>query len=304
MAIRTGISSWADRSLVASGFYPKGTKPEARLSYYASQFSLVENDSAYYALPPIDQAEAWAVRTPPHFTINVKAFALLTGHYSEPARLPEDLRRALPEPVQQKPRIYANDLDSLGMSEVARRFCDSIAPLRRHDRLGLVLFQYPVWFAWSHDHETILENLHRVVPDARLAVEFRNRTWMSDRHRDRTIALLRSNQLVYTCVDEPQGYSSSVPPIAEATSDVALIRFHGRSGARWNQSHTSASERFQYLYTMSELSEWVPKVRDLADRAREVHVIMNNCYQDYAIVNARQMRTLLDASHPQASHCG
>jgi hypothetical protein len=42
-------------------------------------------------------------------------------------------------------------------------------------------------------------------------------------------------------------------------------------------------------------------VLSLAERTAEVHVIMNNCYLDYAVVNARQMRALLDRAE---SHAG
>ena len=37
-------------------------------------------DSAYYALPAEQTAEAWAERTPARFTFNVKAFSLFTQH--------------------------------------------------------------------------------------------------------------------------------------------------------------------------------------------------------------------------------
>ena len=55
----------------------------------------------------------------------------------------------------------------------------------------------------------------------------------------------------------------------------------------------AASDRFNYLYDEAELSEWVPKVRGLAEQARAVHVLFNNNYQDVGIRNARQMTLLL-----------
>jgi uncharacterized protein YecE (DUF72 family) len=46
----------------------------------------------------------------------------------------------------------------------------------------------------------------------------------------------------------------------------------------------------------------VPKVQHLAEGAREVHVLMNNCYSDYAVTNARQLMDLLgSADLPVAS---
>jgi uncharacterized protein YecE (DUF72 family) len=53
------------------------------------------------------------------------------------------------------------------------------------------------------------------------------------------------------------------------------------------------SERFRYHYQEQELQEWVPKVQHLAEGARNVHVLQNNCYSDYAVTNARQFMDLL-----------
>jgi uncharacterized protein YecE (DUF72 family) len=49
----------------------------------------------------------------------------------------------------------------------------------------------------------------------------------------------------------------------------------------------------RYLYSEDELREWVGPVRALADEAERVHVLMNNCYRDYAVRNARQLAALL-----------
>jgi uncharacterized protein YecE (DUF72 family) len=294
--IRVGISAWADKTLIASGFYPKHHRdPASRLAFYASRFSLVENDAPYYALPTRERMQTWADRTPPGFTMNVKAFALLTQHYTDPRRLPPELRRALPEELQDKPRVYPKDLDPFLLAEIAMRFRDALAPLRKSGRLGLVLFQYPVWVPAGRETRALIASARGLLPDDRVAIEFRNATWMSEDARDETLAFLRDNELVYTCVDEPQGFPSSVPPVAAATADVALVRMHGRNRARWDKALQSARERFDYRYSVAELEEWVPRVRELSRRARTVHVIMNNCFSDHAVVNATQLAALLEA---------
>jgi uncharacterized protein YecE (DUF72 family) len=56
----------------------------------------------------------------------------------------------------------------------------------------------------------------------------------------------------------------------------------------------TAADRFKYDYSQSELEEWTPRIEQLAAQARETHVIMNNCYRDYAVKSARQMASLLD----------
>ncbi|MFB9128943.1 DUF72 domain-containing protein [Paraburkholderia dipogonis] len=78
MDIRCGTAGWTDKTLIAcKRFYPRGSSSaEARLRFYASQFPLVEVDSAYYAMPSASNAQLWFERTPEGFTFNFKAFRL------------------------------------------------------------------------------------------------------------------------------------------------------------------------------------------------------------------------------------
>jgi uncharacterized protein YecE (DUF72 family) len=295
-ATKVGISSWTERTLIESGWYPPGTSTaEARLRYYASVFPLVEVDSPYYAIPSEHQAAVWVDRTPPTFTINVKAHALMTGHYTDPRRLPPDLRDELPEDLRSKIRLYPKDLPAGMLDEVSRRFCAALAPLRNSGKLGVVLLQYPVWFPFSFAGADQLAATRERLVGWPLAVEFRNATWLSDRHRAQTLQLLREHDLAYTCVDEPQGFPSSVPPVVAVTADVAVVRFHGRNAATWDRSMHSAAARLDYRYSLAELQGWVPALHALATEAREVHAVMNNCHRDYAVQNAAELSELLAA---------
>jgi uncharacterized protein YecE (DUF72 family) len=131
------------------------------------------------------------------------------------------------------------------------------------------------------------------LPQYRLAVEFRHNSWVNEKNRQRTMDFLRQNDLPFVCVDEPQGFQSSVPPIVEATSDIGLIRFHGRNREMWEKKGISVAERFNYLYSENELREWVPRIKELAAKTRQLHVLFNNCYADKAVVNARQIGFML-----------
>ena len=72
------------------------------------------------------------------------------------------------------------------------------------------------------------------------------------------------------------------------------MRFHGRNCEMWERKGVSVTERFNYLYSQEELEEWVPRIKELASRTRQLHVLFNNCYQDKAVVNAQQVRLMLD----------
>jgi uncharacterized protein YecE (DUF72 family) len=163
--IKTGATTWADRSLLASGWYPREVRSaEARLRYYAAHFPLVENDAAYWAVPEAGQVEVWVERTPADFTMNVKAHALMTGHYTDPKRLPKDVRDSLPPALLQRPRVYPRDLGQERMRDLRRRFWEALQPLYRAGKLGVVLFQFPVWFPISRENQEHLAHLRRRQP--------------------------------------------------------------------------------------------------------------------------------------------
>ena len=294
-AIKTGVCGWTDSTLLASGWYPAEVDdPESRLRYYAARFPLVENDATYYAPPAERQAELWASRTPRGFTMNVKAFAPFTLHHTDPLRLPKDLRESLTDEARAKRRAYAKDLGPEVLDELAARFGSALRPLRQVGKLGALLFQFPPWFAISRENkEHLMMKVKEWFPLDRIAVEFRNATWMSGRNREETLRFLAENSFAYVTVDEPQGFASSVPPVAAATTGLAMVRFHGRNAETWRKATQTAAERFKYKYTEEELADWVPRIKSLAGDADEVHVLMNNCYADYAVTNAQQMARML-----------
>ena len=117
---------------------------------------------------------------------------------------------------------------------------------------------------------------------------------MNEKNRERTFSFLRENNLPFVCVDEPQGFKSSVPPLAQTTSDIALVRFHGRNRSTWEKQGITTAERFNYLYQENELREWVPRIKYLAEKTQQCHVLFNNCHEDKAVSNARQIKLMLD----------
>ena len=128
----------------------------------------------------------------------------------------------------------------------------------------------------------------------KVAVEFRNGSWLNEKNRDRTLGFLSERSIPFVMVDEPQGFKSSVPPeVAVTSSDLALVRFHGRNAATWEAKNITPAERFRYLYSRDELAEWVPKIREVASEAKEVHLMFNNCYANYGTTNAREIASLL-----------
>ncbi|QSB16926.1 DUF72 domain-containing protein [Natronosporangium hydrolyticum] len=285
--IKVGTASWTDRTLLASGWYPDDAdNAEARLAYYASQFPLVEVDATYYSPPAERTSELWTGRTPAGFTFNIKAFSLLTGHPTRPSALYQELR-----PETDKRHIYPKDLPAQSYEEVWSRFLSALEPLAAAGKLGAILFQFPPWFTIRRDNKQYLLEVQARCRPLPVAVELRHQSWFAGDNQHETLDFLREHELPYVCVDMPQGHRSSVPPVVAATSDeLALVRFHGHSD-QWTSR--DIYEKFGYLYSEAELSGWVSPLRDLTAQARQTHVLMNNCYSDYAQRNAAQLTALL-----------
>ena len=291
--ILIGTASWTDKTLLASGWYPKDAKtPEKRLAFYASNFPAVEVDATYYALPSEKNAALWAERTPGHFTFNVKAYALMTQHPATVKSLPKEIRDLAPS---SKARVYPKDLPAEAIERVFEMFASALMPLHSAGKLGYILFQFPEWFVPGDENRDYIVQAAGRLPDFRIAVEFRRGTWMTEKSAPRTLAFLSEHDLPYVCVDMPQGFDSSVPPVVAATAeDLAVVRFHGHNDKNWKVKGVTTAERFDYLYSPKELKGWAPRLRELAGETKRLHAMFNNCYGDKAVRNAKQMADLLD----------
>lgn len=291
----TGSCSWTDKTLVQeSDWYPRRTmSAEERLRFYSSQFPLTEVDSTYYAPPAEQQARVWAERTPDGFRFDVKAYSLLTGHPTRPRSLWSDLREGLDSEASGKRSIYTHHLTPEALDEAWRRFGSALRPLHDAGKLGAVLFQYPPWFVPRRENRRQVEALRQRLPDYQICVEFRSPMWVAEpRDRERTLGMLEEHGLVFVCVDAPK--VSKLPRVLAVTNDQLLVvRFHGRSDGTWTDTSRSAAERFRYQYSEEQLAELAPQLAQAASEARESHMLMNNCYRDYSVRNAADLRDLL-----------
>jgi uncharacterized protein YecE (DUF72 family) len=286
-----GTASWTDPTLVRSDtFYPPGLKTaEDRLRFYAAHFPTVEVDSTYYALPAERNAKLWAERTPENFVFNIKAFALLTQHPAEVARLPVALRELLPAAARGAQRLRNPPEEVLKLS--FNMFWSALAPLEASGKLGMTLFQFPPYFTRRSSNLDYLASLPERMPGARIAIEFRHASWLAGAAREATVAFLREHELTLVSIDTPP---ATLPSFLEVTGPEAYVRFHGRNRENWYRRDISAAERYRYLYAERELAEWAGRLRGLADRGvSRAFVIFNNCYANFGIMNATTMAQML-----------
>jgi len=293
--ILVGTSSWADRSLVESGsFYPAEIKTAAeRLRYYTGRFPIAEIDSSYHYFPTRQNLSLWLENTPPGFVFDIRAFSLFTGHPTPIGALPRSIREEHTELADHKGNIYLHHLSEDVANRLWGIFASYAGEMESAGKLGVILLQFPPWFHVGKENFDYLAACRERFPKQKLAIEFRTADWLGKNNLTETLAFLRKHELALVCVDEPQGLKSSVPAVAEITSSVGMVRFHGRNVGNWEKKGISVEERFNYLYSAEELNAWVPKVGKMAERAERVHVIFKNKFRDYSVRNASEFAKML-----------
>ena len=276
-------------------FYPLHIERSRMLDFYAKQFPAVEVNSTYYRIPPPSTMHAMERKTPPGFEFVVKTHHDMTHKQS--------LDPALHE-----------------------AFESAVAPLVDAGKLSGFLAQFPQGFHRTSGHERFLLDLQRTLPqEAPLFVEFRHTSWIADD----LFPWLREHELRFVSVDEPD-LPGLLGVCARATGDLAYVRFHGRNKRTWHmQTPAPAREarpiapadaalgplfagtpdtpptrkvperdrpllRYDYLYSESELAEWVGKIRELATTTKKTFVFFNNCHAGQAATSAKLMRQLLE----------
>jgi uncharacterized protein YecE (DUF72 family) len=204
--ILVGTTSWREKTLVESGhFYPPDVHTaEGRLRYYATRFPVVEVDSSYYGLPSARNGNLWVERTPEGFVFDVKAFRPFTQHQTPPDALPKEIRDRL-TPIATK-NFYDKDMPPDILDELWERFRSALDPLRSAGKLGVVLFQFAPWLVYRPASLDLIATCAERLPGDRIAVEFRNKSSLVEKHLAETLAFEREHGLAHVVVDEPQSF--------------------------------------------------------------------------------------------------
>lgn len=291
--ILIGTSSWADAGLTESGFYPPLVKTaEERLRYYAARFSIAEIDSSYHFFPTRHNIQLWLENTPADFTFDIRILSLFTGQPTQLSALPRAIREKYSGEIQAKGNIYLHHLPQAAVEELWAISLSTLEAFRKAGKLGAILFQFPPWFHPEQKNFDYLISCRERLADYQMAAEFRYGSWL-EQHLKGTLELLSRHKIALVCVDEPQGFKTSLPPVAEVTAPLAAIRFHGRNRRLWEAKNAMAAEKFNYLYTEAELKEWLPKIKTMAEKSRELHIIFKNKHADFPVQNAAQLKALL-----------
>ena len=253
-----GTSGWSYpdwAGIVYPRHRPRGFHP---LTFLAQHFNAVEINSSFYSVPRPEHTADWVLRVPEGFRFAVK----LT-------------------------RDFTHDRGGFPPSKMARAFRDALQPIADARKLGPLLVQFP----WSFHYGTrAIERLQRITEcfaDVQRVIEVRHASWSIDAAR---AALARFGGVCN--IDQPQ-LNECLAPSAHVVGPAAYVRLHGRNAAMWFAEGVPAFERYNYLYSETEIAEWIDRLRAIATQAEELFVFANNHYRGQGVANALELRALL-----------
>lgn len=195
----------------------------------------------------------------------------------------------------QGPSILDHDT-AVDPAETAARTLAGLAPLREARILGALLLQFPQRFHRKPESLERLDGLLELLDGWPLVVELRHASWDAEE----AVAWFRERGVGWCVVDQPRIGRSTALPTPRATSAVGYLRLHGRNASDWFREDAGRDARYDYLYPLGELRSLADAARKMAGGVEELFIIQNNHFRGKALVNALQMKHLLQQTRPSA----
>lgn len=248
----------------AAGERPRGRGRFDELRFYAEHFDTVEVNSSFYRIPSQQTTASWARRTPAGFEFALKLFQKFTH----------------PEMFHKATGADPLDLDTTDVDE----FRAALDPLASAGKLGPLLAQFPASFKDEPANRGYLEWLLDQFSEYALAVELRHASW-SDAARD-IAKLLGEYGAAWTQIDEPKFKGSIRQNLRPNVKTFYYLRLHGRNAAQW-WKHDNSEDRYNYLYSASELEPFAEAVREATRReVKKAYLYANNHFSAKSVANA------------------
>jgi len=288
--IRIGTSGWnypSGRGTWNGIFYPPSrgrAKGFDELSYYAEHFNTVEVNSTFYGQPRPEVTGAWAERTPPGFEFSVKLYQKFTH--------PKMFKQAYVKGVAAGDAGAEALLDTLAKPNQADldEFRRGIDPLASSGKMGALLAQFPPSFKSDGPSRDYLDWLLRALAGYSVAVELRHATW-SDALGE-TLALLSASGAALVQIDEPKFRLSIRQNQLPNVRGFYYMRLHGRNAAQW-WKHDKAEDRYNYLYSADEVTEFVETLDAAREIVRKAYLYTNNHFSAKSVANAAMIKKQL-----------
>jgi uncharacterized protein YecE (DUF72 family) len=282
--IRIGTASWTDPGFVED-WYPKDLRAADRLQWYGEHFDLVEINSTFYALPALSSTKRWCEETPDGFLFDVKLPKVLSRHSMQVKLLPPELRSR----VDTEKGVVK--LTPATERLVAKRLLQLFEPMRDVGKLGVFLLQLSPAFRPKTHNLADLDTIAELFSSYPLAVELRNRDWVTRERFQETVNYFKERRLTLVLVDAPESEHFTVMPGFDCVTDPRLgyFRLHGRNAEGYIKGR-SVAERFDYDYSPEEVKEIAGRLKKVDKEVERLHVIANNNRSNYAPKLAEALR--------------
>ena len=163
-------------------------------------------------------------------------------------------------------------------------------PLATAGKLGALLAQFPPSFKNDPASRDYLSWLLQAFADYRVAVELRHSSW-SDAVGD-TLGLLNPFAAAWVQIDEPKFRFSIKQNFLPNVQGIYYMRLHGRNARQW-WSHEKAEDRYNYLYSAPEISEFVDTLDAARDIVEKAYLYTNNHFSAKSVANAATIKKQL-----------
>lgn len=235
-----GTSGWSYAHWAKGRFYPKGLKQGEWLRFLAERFQTVEVNVSFYRVPTPAFITRWRAVTGGRFRFAIKLWRRIT-HEKRLTNCGEELA------------TFFGIVNELG------------------PRRGPLLVQLPPSFHKDVGRlDAFLDALDRATGRTRwrVAVEFRDPSWLSDDVYD-----LLSRRRAAVCLAD-----TSRCPITEPNdAPFVYVRRHGPGG------------HYRDRYAPEHIAADAGRIRDWLAAGRDVFVYYNNDVEGHAVDNARQL---------------
>jgi uncharacterized protein YecE (DUF72 family) len=285
--LRIGTSGWnypAGRGTWNGVFYPRSrgrAKGFDELTFYAEHFNTVEVNSTFYGQPRADVCRGWAERTPPGFEFSMKLYQKFTH--------PKMFKQAFTKGVPAGDDALLDALAGPNQSDLDD-FRAGIEPLAVSGKLGALLAQFPPSFRSGAATREYLAWLLDAFEGYRIAVELRHKSW-SDGVAD-TLSLLNGFGSAWVQIDEPKFRVSIRQNFLPNVPGFYYMRLHGRNAKEWWR-HERAEDRYNYLYTAPEISEFAETVAAAGRLVKKLYLYTNNHFSAKSVANAAMIKKQL-----------
>jgi uncharacterized protein YecE (DUF72 family) len=226
--------------------YPQGLPQRRWLDFMAQLFDTVEVNTSFYRIPKPETVDEWQRATPDSFLFALKVWRGIT-HYRK--------------------------LKSAG--DLTRRFLDTAEALPEDRRAPLLIQLPPNQGRDVEKLRTYLLELNQLTEARwRVAVEFRNDTWLDEETRhvlDECGAAL--------CLHDMRGRGA-----VDETNNVPFV---------YLRRHGAAQGTYAGSYSPEDLAREAERVRLWTQQGRNVFIYFNNDIGGHAFWNARDLKAAI-----------